>query len=374
MAGHRVASPPSAGHAAHHPVDGADLRCRIRDAVAAFVDARAQELSEIDPTLASLTSAAVDLVRAGGKRLRPAFCYWGWRGAGGVADSAEGEAAVLAAASLELLHACALVQDDVMDGSDTRRGRPAAHRRLAATHRAAGWSGDPVTFGASSAVLLGDLLLVWADQMLAGSGLPDAAVRRAWPVYSRMRAELICGQYLDLVGQVSNTLDVAGALQVARYKSAKYTVERALHLGGQLAGADAALLETYSGYGLALGEAFQLRDDVLGVFGDPAVTGKPAGDDLRDGKRTALVALAHAHADPAGRRVLRRRLGDPLLDSGGVAELRAVIVASGALAGVEKLIADRTRAALAALREGPVDAAAREALTELAVAATVRRR
>ncbi len=373
MAGHPVKSPPPAVPLARHQPVRDDLRGRVRAAVDAFVEARARELDAIDPALAALTGAAADLIRSGGKRLRPAFCYWGWRGAGGAADGPEGDAAVVAAASLELLHTCALVQDDVMDGSATRRGRPAAHRRLAATHRDAGWVGDQATFGSSAAVLLGDLLLVWADQMLAGSGLSDPAIRRAWPVYSHMRAELICGQYLDLVGQVSETLDLTAALQVARYKSAKYTVERALHLGGVLAGADRPLLEAYSGFGLPIGEAFQLRDDVLGVFGDPAVTGKPAGDDLREGKRTALIALAHTRTDAAGRRVLHRLLGNPLLDAAGVDELRTVIVGAGALAGVEDMISDRTRAALAALRSGPVDAGAQESLTELAVGATTRR-
>ncbi|MGF7238613.1 MAG: polyprenyl synthetase family protein [Frankia sp.] len=374
MAGHPAKSPPHAVPRARRQPVRDDLGGRVRDAASAFVDARARELNAIDPALASLTDAAADLVRSGGKRLRPAFCYWGWRGAGGAEDGPEADAAVVAAASLELLHACALVQDDVMDGAATRRGRPAAHRRLAAAHREAGWVGDQVTFGTSSAVLLGDLLLVWADEMLAASGLSDAAIRRAWPVYSRMRAELICGQYLDLVGQVSETLDLAAAMQVARYKSAKYTVERALHLGGVLAGADPPLLEAYSGFGLPIGEAFQLRDDVLGVFGDPAVTGKPAGDDLREGKRTALIALTHANTDAAGRQVLRRLLGNPLLDADGVEQLRTVIVTAGALAGVEEMISDRTRAALAALRDGPIDAGARESLTELAVAATTRRR
>nr|MDT0665566.1 polyprenyl synthetase family protein [Micromonospora sp. DSM 115978] len=171
-----------------------------------------------------------------------------------------------------------------------RRGRPAVHRRLAALHRDSGWRGDADRFGRSAAVLLGDAFLAWADEMLVGSGLPPSSIARAWPVYADMRTELVAGQYLDLVGQAAGRVDSATATKIARYKTAGYTVQRPLQLGGTLAGAPAALLDAYRAFGLLVGEAFQLRDDVLGAFGDPAETGKPSGDDLRDGKRTALLA------------------------------------------------------------------------------------
>ena len=166
-----------------------------------------------------------------GKRLRPAFCYWAWRGAGGD-DSPE---AIAAATSLELLQACALVHDDVMDGSDTRRGLPAAHRRFAALHRESGWLGSPEDFGVGSAILLGDLCLSWADQMLLSSGLPAAALERAKPVYDDMRTELMAGQYMDLLEQARGGGSVERALRVVRYKSAKHTIERLLELGATLA-------------------------------------------------------------------------------------------------------------------------------------------
>jgi geranylgeranyl diphosphate synthase, type I len=313
---------------------------------------------------------------SGGKRLRPAFCYWGWRGAG----APDSDAAVRAATSLELLHACALIHDDVMDGSDTRRGRPAAHRRFEQMHEAAGWLGSPEAFGAGAAILLGDLCLAWADGLLYGSGLDDVALRRGKPVFDVMRSELMAGQYLDLLEQATGTGRVEDAMRVLRYKSAKYTVERPLQLGAALAGAPAALADTYSAYGLPLGEAFQLRDDVLGVFGDPAQTGKPAGDDLREGKRTLLVAFALAEASQAGAALLRARLGDPQLDGSGVEDLRDVITTSGALDRVEDLIGRLTGQALAALETassalaGPAAVAepGAGALAELAHAATVR--
>jgi geranylgeranyl diphosphate synthase type I len=350
-------------------VDLADFRERVGKALSAFLSAQRSALDEVGEELGSLTDAAADLLLDGGKRMRPAFAYWGWRGAGG-ADSDEVVATVSA---LELLHACALVHDDVMDRSDTRRGRPAAHRRFAAEHRVAGWPGDPEAYGGSTAILLGDLCLVWADAMLHGSGLEPAAVLRARPVYEQMRTELMAGQYLDVLEQYRGDSSLESALRVARYKTAKYTVERPLQLGGVLADAPAELLAAYSGYGLPLGEAFQLRDDVLGVFGDPETTGKPAGDDLREGKRTALVAAAGEKATPRQQALLRRHLGDPALDATGLQLLREVIVETGALARVESLIAQRVDEALGALSAADVAAETGAALTALATATTLRR-
>jgi geranylgeranyl diphosphate synthase type I len=283
---------------------------------------------------------------------------------------------VKAAASLELLHACALIHDDVMDGSDTRRGQPAVHRRFAALHRGSAWLGDPESFGASAAILIGDMCLVWADQMLGESGLPPEALNRAQHVYDEMRAELMAGQYLDMLEQALGSPDQSGsverALRVARFKTAKYTVERPLHLGAALAGAPAEINAGLTGYGLPLGAAFQLRDDVLGVFGDPDQTGKPAGDDLREGKRTVLIATTLDRATPVQASLVRRHLGDPHLSPDGVDELRAVIIDTGALAQVEQLIADRLEESLTALAAAGFPEEASAVLGELAVAATAR--
>ncbi|MCU1672746.1 MAG: polyprenyl synthetase [Frankiales bacterium] len=350
------------------PLDRDDLRQRVGKALSAFLSGQAPRLDAVSEQLGPLQDALGAFLLDGGKRLRPAFCYWGFRGAGGSGS----DAVVTAAACLELLQACALIHDDVMDGSDTRRGQPAMHRRFSALHRGEDWHGDPEAFGMSAAVLLGDLCLIWADELLNTSGMPADALLRAQPVYDEMRVELMAGQYLDLLEQALGGGTVESALRVARYKSAKYTIEKPLHMGAALAGAPLEVLVGYSGYGLPLGEAFQLRDDVLGVFGDPATTGKPAGDDLREGKRTALVAMALSSASPAQTGVVRRHLGDPHLSEQGVAELRQVICETGALDRVEQLIAELMDDALAALQAAPVDEEARAVLEELAVAATAR--
>ena len=239
-------------------------------------------------------------------------------------------------------------------------------------HRAEEWRGDPESFGQAAAILLGDLALIWADAMLARSGFDAVAFQRALPVWDAMRIEVMCGQYLDVVEQARGGGSVERALRVARLKSAKYTIERPLHLGAALGAGDAGLMSALSDYGLPLGEAFQLRDDVLGVFGDPTVTGKPAGDDLREGKRTALVALALEGANDAQAQQLRSRLGDPDLDEDGVTILREVIVATGAADQVEALISDRLDRALAALAAAAVDGSARQALADLASAVSHR--
>ncbi|MCW2778061.1 MAG: polyprenyl synthetase [Frankiales bacterium] len=349
------------------PLDRADLRQRVQKALDGFVAGQLPRLDAVSEELGPLSDDLDDLV-AGGKRLRPAYCYWGYRGAGGV----DGDEVVVAAAALELFQACALIHDDVMDGSDTRRGAPAVHRRFASTHRAQGWHGDPEAFGCGAAILLGDLALSWSDEMLCTSGVPGQVLPSAKAVFDEMRSELMGGQYLDLLEQAKGGDTVESALRVARFKSAKYTIEKPLHLGAALAGAGQEVLDAYSGYGLPLGEAFQLRDDVLGVFGDPEQTGKPAGDDLREGKRTVLVAMALETATTAQAELVRRHLGDPHLGEDGVAALREVLTDTGACDRVEALIAELLDDALTAVRAAPVDDEARGVLEELALAATAR--
>ena len=350
------------------PVDRAALRERISAALDAFLDRQGLKLAAVGLETAELVTALRDML-TGGKRLRPAFGYWAWRGAGMPDD----DRMVAAAASLELFQACALVHDDVMDRSDTRRGRPAAHRRFASLHSASGWRGDGDAFGTGAAILLGDMCLSWSDEMFFGSGLDPERLTRARVVWDEMRSELMGGQYLDLLEQAVGGGSVRRARRVIEFKSARYSVLRPLQLGAQLGGADQELCAAYEAYGLPLGEAFQLRDDVLGVFGDPAETGKPAGDDLREGKRTVLVALAVERGTAAEADLVERLLGDPELDAAGVAELRDAIVSSGALKEVERMIEELTGSALAALDTAPLDAEAEAALRHLAAAATTRR-
>ncbi|GAA3208698.1 polyprenyl synthetase family protein [Nonomuraea helvata] len=343
------------------------LRKQVERALGAFVERQLPDTG--DPELAPLRTAADELL-SGGKRLRPAFCYWGWRGAGGT-DVPE---IFTAAASLELLQASALVHDDVMDKSDLRRGMPAAHRRFQSLHEKSGWHGSAEQFGEGAAILLGNLLLIWSGEMWRTSGLPPESMAAAQPVHDHMRTELMCGQYLDLLEQAHGENTFESALRVALFKSGKYSVEQPLRLGLVLAVGKLMpwMDELCTGYGTQVGIAFQLRDDILGVFGDPAQTGKPAGDDLREGKRTMLVARTLAAASPADAATVRRLLGDPELDEHGVETLRRIIDDTGALRECEDLIGDYLGRALAALDEAPVTAEARTALTELAIAATSR--
>ena len=350
------------------PLDRAGLRTRIDEALARFLARQRVWLADVDEALLPVADAVEAFVLRGGKRLRPAFAYWGYRGAGGH----DSDDVVATLAALEFVQASALIHDDLMDRSDTRRGEPAIHRRFTATHQTGGWVGDPVGFGDASAILIGDLCLVWSDALLHGGGLDPQTLARARAVFDDMRGEVIVGQYLDVLTQARGDISVARAGKVARYKSAKYTVERPLLLGAALAGAPHRLTVTYSGYGLPLGEAFQLRDDVLGVFGDPAQTGKPAGDDLREGKRTYLVAAAFEAADARQRAALERHLGDPALDPAGVDRLREIITGTGALARTERRIDELTTSALAALDGVGLTADAHQVLIDLAVAATRR--
>lgn len=349
------------------PLDVEDVRASVQPLLDAFLADRGRILLDASTDTDPMLTAVTDLLR-GGKRLRPAFCYWGWRAAG--AEDCPGIRQ--ASASLELLQACALIHDDVMDGSDTRRGQPSVHRRFAALHRGSEWLGSPEAFGVGAAILVGDLCLSWADEMLLTSPLPEDALRRGKAVYDEMRTELMAGQYLDLLEQAHGGGSRERAMRVVRYKSAKYTIERPLHLGARLAGGSAGLVDGLSAYGLPLGEAFQLRDDVLGVFGDPEVTGKPAGDDLREGKRTVLIATAMERASSTQAERLRSGLGDPGLGVDGVTELREIIEDTGARAETESAIDTLLTASLDALHHMALPEPTTSVLEGLAFAATRR--
>ncbi|MER7702343.1 polyprenyl synthetase family protein [Kitasatospora sp. NPDC097605] len=313
-----------------------------------------------------LARALGDFVLAPAKRIRPVLCVLGWHAAGGGGDE---ERVLRLAASLELFHAFALIHDDIMDASETRRGLPTAHRAFAARH--AGRC-DADAFGTGAAILLGDLALVRADELLHTAQLTGSEYRAVLPLMDAMRAELVHGQYLDLLTTGTVTPDIECAMAVNLYKTAKYTVERPLHLGAALAGAPPGLLRACSAFALPLGEAFQLRDDLLGAFGDPRFTGKSACEDLRSGKATVLTALAVRRAGRADREQLARLVGDPGLDEEGVARVRRILDGTGARAAVERMITDRYDVALAALDRSGFPAEAVSALRGLA-AATVHR-
>jgi geranylgeranyl diphosphate synthase, type I len=308
----------------------------------------------------------VDFV-SGGKCLRSTFMYLGW-----LCGAASSRSALRAAASLELLHAFALLQDDVMDGSDVRRGRPAAHLQFARWHRERGLSGSAQRFGESSAILLGDLCLIWAEQMLLESGVEAQRLQRAWPRYGSMRTELAVGQFADLTNDVRRPPTLDAVLDVARRKSGNYTVRRPLEIGAVMADCDDRTLTALGRYGTAVGEAFQLRDDILGVFGSPAVTGKPAGGDLLERKATSVVVAANEMADgPTGRELAALLTGDDL-DDVAVERCKALIVSTGATQRIEEMIHDRVGTARKALCDIQIDDSVRSTLADMAAACTDR--
>ncbi|MFL6243571.1 MAG: polyprenyl synthetase family protein [Acidimicrobiia bacterium] len=337
------------------PPSLAEVGSRVEARIATLIDDEIARWRRVDPDLAEPLVALRDLVRAGGKRLRPAFCHWAFVGAGGAHDD---PVVVDAGAALELLHTFALVHDDVMDGSNLRRGLPAIHRRFMTRHDVQRWRGEARRYGEGAAILVGDFAFVYSDILLR------SAPEIARPVFDELRIELCVGQYLDLEGTASGSIDPVQAARIERYKSGKYTVERPLHLGAALAGRLEELADPLSAFGLPLGEAFQLRDDILGVFGDVAVTGKPVGDDLREGKLTPLVAAAAARATGSAARRLQN-LGRADLDDAEIAGLQAVLVDTGAVDEVERSIERLVEQALDALAVAPIASEARVALEEL---------
>lgn len=362
-------SPPAAPHkgllTTSFSAWRSSLRRAVLTAVADFVSTRcADDLS------AAGVDVATDVLLAfvdGGKCVRSTFTYLGW-----LCGADDDPGALRAAASFELLHAFALLQDDVMDGSVLRRGRPAAHVMFAQWHRQRATSGSADRFGEAAAVLLGDLCLVWAQQMMRESGVDGPALSRAWPRYDAMRTELAVGQLADLVNDAAEFPEWDQVLDVLRRKSGNYTVRRPLEIGAAMAGCPAGVMAPLTGYGDAVGEAFQLRDDVLGIFGAPEVTGKPTGSDLLEHKATSVVVAAYRLADASLRRQLTQLMSTPDLDSADVAHWRSLIVTTGAVEWIEKLIDSRLTQALEWIDRGPLDPVIRTALVEMAAACTKR--
>ncbi|QNP74720.1 polyprenyl synthetase family protein [Streptomyces roseirectus] len=351
-------------------VEPAAIDRALRD----FFAERRTEAAALGADFAATVAELENYVLRAGKRIRPAFAWLGWTGAGGDPDDPLAPAVLRACSGFELLHASGLIHDDLIDASETRRGRPAAHVVYAERHRMRRFCGDPGSFGAGAAILVGDLALVWADVMVRASGLPPDAQTRLAPVWSAVRSEVMYGQLLDLISQAREEEDVHAALLVDRYKTASYTVERPLQFGAAIAGADAELVAAYRAFGADIGIAFQLRDDLLGVFGDPAVTGKPSGDDLREGKRTVLLATALKHADerdPKAAAFLRAVIGTDLT-ADDLARARAVLTDVGAVDHIEREITRRAGRAVAVLEASDATGSAKQQLAAMAVKATQR--
>jgi geranylgeranyl diphosphate synthase, type I len=317
----------------------------------------------LSPDVSPLTDAVVDTL-ARGKRIRAQFCMWGAYGAsGGYLVTGVPEMA----AAIELFHLAALIHDDVMDRSDTRRGLPAVHRQFADDHARRGLLGDSDNHGSAAAILVGDMCMSWSDElaMTATDSLPLEVRRAVRAMWSQMRDEAYAGQYLDMLSQTEATTSRSRTDLVLRLKSAKYTVSHPLRLGGTIARADDDLLDLYDQIGVTAGAAFQLRDDLLGVFGDPVLTGKPVNDDIREGKRTLLMAEAESRVDPAQRELLVHCLGNPTVDDAELDALRSVLIATGADQAIEARIGELTAEAMQIVESLPVDALTRAAVAGL---------
>ena len=339
-----------------------DISSRVDARLGEFLNSETIRWKSLDADLALPLEEINRLVSAGGKRLRPAFCYLGFIGAGGDENSAK---LVDAQAALELLHASALLHDDVIDGSQTRRGEPTSHARYTKTHKDNSWASEARRFGEGAAVLIGDLAFVYADQLM------DIANNDVAKIWNEMRVELNIGQYLDLLGSAQRERRLVKAERVSRYKSGKYTIERPLHLGATLAASalTSQLLPALSKYGLPLGDAFQMRDDVLGAFDfadtDKSLTGKPVGDDLREGKPTPLLAMAFERADSVQRKVLDL-VGSVDISDQDVSDIQEVIKQTGALVALEAKISALTAEAIAGVKQAPITQSAKDSLIELA--------
>ncbi len=332
-----------------------------------FFDAMAPTTAAISPVVEQGTDELRAFILTGGKRVRPTFAWAGWQCATGVDDASATDVITLGAA-LELVQACALIHDDVIDRSDTRRGRPTVHRVFAAQHRGAGWSGSSDHFGDSAAILIGDLALAWADDLAATLG---SAIAASW---SAMRTEVLGGQLLDIVNEASGDETADAAQRVMRFKTAAYTVARPLELGALLGDGSPTLVAALRDIGADLGLAFQLRDDLLGVYGDPAMTGKPSGDDLASGKRTVLLAEGLTRADaanPVAAQELRHMLRRPLTDD-DIATARALLRDVGAVDAIESRITEHLERALRAIDELPTSVQARADFAAVATAIAYR--
>lgn len=361
--------PTAASLRAHANVRGDGWRSSTREAVQSILDDFVTRRCEPELQAAGIGIAG-EVLRGfidGGKCVRSMFMYLGW-----LCGADDDPAALRAAASLELLHAFALLQDDVMDGSALRRGRPSGHVAFARWHRHRGLPGSPGRFGESAAVLLGDLCLVWAAQMLRESGMPATALDRVWPRYDAMRTELAVGQFADLINDAGGLPSLDKVLAVSRRKSGNYTVRRPLEMGAAMAGCGEHVLTMLSCYGDAVGEAFQMRDDVLGIFGSPAVTGKPSGSDLRERKATSVVAAAYHLADSTLRRQLHELMSAGDLDDGDILRWRDLIAATGAVEWVERLIKSRLSRALSLVEDADISPAVQAALVDMAAACAER--
>jgi geranylgeranyl diphosphate synthase type I len=359
-----------AGPPSRHPPGDLDLagaRRAVDHTLRCFVEDKIRDAPH--PDARPLIEHLRRLLEAGGKRIRPALCVIGWHAAGGTGTPPQLSGL---AAAVEMFHAAALIHDDIIDRSATRHGIPSAHHALRAYATAPSGRATATWFGDSAALVLGDLALSWSDQLLHRAGLDATQTQAVVPLFGALRTEALTGCYVELLATGHPRHDAETAIGINHLKTAKYTVERPLQLGAVLGGAGRTVLDTCAAYGLPLGEAFQLRDDVLGVFGDTTSTGKPALDDLREGKPTLLLALALSHATPGQRELLHRFVGDPSLEEEGAATVREILTETGARQEVEHRIEAQRLKAVTALHGQDLPADTVGALHDMADAVTRR--
>ncbi len=314
-----------------------ELEARLED----WLRRRRGELTAEAAESAELVGRLDPYILGGGKRLRPALLYYAYRGCGGEAQ----EWVMPASMAVELLHTYLLIHDDIMDRAETRRGQPAAHVAFGEDHRRRGWRGSADRHGESTAILLGDLAYSYAVELFhaaAAKGDAGADVRRS---FATMCHEVIVGQYLELTAGYRSGLTEDDLLRVLRMKSGRYSVQRPIELGALMARAADGAVEGLSRFGLRIGEAFQLQDDLLGMFGDSEEVGKPVGSDLAEGKFTVLIHSTLERAGAADAEVVRSALGNPALGAAEIERVRAIIRASGAERKVRGMVEERLLAA-----------------------------
>lgn len=340
------------------------LRLDVNREVEAMLREQKPIVLNISPELEPLLSQLENMLQ-GGKRLRPLFGYCGLRVAGGTWN----DSSARALAALEFLQACALIHDDVMDDSKTRRNNVAVHEYFKQDHESKKMRGNSYLYGIGSAILLGDLCLSWADQMLMLATDFSKDVKAVWDI---TRTELMAGQYLDLLAQTSSQVEPSALEVVMTYKSAKYTVERPMHIGAALVRRDKDLEASLSRYALPLGKAFQLRDDVLGVFGNEAETGKPSGDDIREGKYTMLISQALSRANSTEQQLFESVLGNSAATDSEIDEIKTLLDRY-ALLEIEVLIQKLAEEASQAVDTLETDTETQTVMRELVTLATARK-
>ncbi|TSI13635.1 polyprenyl synthetase family protein [Brevibacterium aurantiacum] len=352
------------------------IAAEVSTRIEGFLASKAAEFLTISPDAHDIGRALLDFTR-GGKMIRPVLLWWGYQLAAGDDPSRDRMTGGVAeaAGSLELLHAAALIHDDVIDHSDTRRGKPALHRQFESHHAERSYQGGAEPFGIAAAIVVGDICLALSEELFERSQTVLGITPLARDLRATLRRDVMVGQYLDVLAEVVPLEDERigeRAWEVLSYKSAKYSVEQPLLLGAALGGADEEQLAEISKFGFPLGQAFQLRDDVLGIFGDPAATGKPAGDDIREGKRTVLIAESMKNLRPEQVQVMAERLGDPHLSDDEVDECVVMLTESGGLDAVESFIRTKYDEALSVVREW-ADRGAHADTTRTTIGATAQR-